>query len=57
MNNIEFVFCNKIYVLENNNNSITLIEKDSGKVMKLTEEHQNIDAPLFELVELVSKLI
>lgn len=57
MNNIEFVFGNKIYILEKNNNSLTLIEKDSGRVTNLTEEHQNIDAPLFKLAMLISKLI
>lgn len=57
MNYIEFVYCNKIYILEKNNNTLTLTEKDSRKVIKLTEEHQNIDAPLLELTKLVSKLI
>lgn len=57
MNRIEFVFCNKIFVLESNNACVNLIDHETGKVIKLTEEHQNIDDPLFRLAMLVSKLI
>ena len=57
MNKIEFVFCNKIFVLESDNDCVNLIEYGTGKVIKLTEEHQNIDDPLFRLATLVSKLI
>lgn len=57
MNNIEFVFCNKIYVIEYDNESMNLIEQSTGKMVKLTEEHQYIDDPLFHLATLVSKLI
>lgn len=57
MNKIEFVFCNKIFVLESNNASVNLIDHETGKMTKLTEEHQNIDDPLLSLATLVSKLI
>lgn len=57
MNSIEFVFCNKIFVLEYYNNRMKIIEQKTGKVIMLTEEHQNIDDPLFNLATLVSKLI
>lgn len=57
MNSIEFVFCNKIFVLECDNGHMNLIEQRTGKVVELTEEHQNFDDPLFRLATLVSKLI
>ena len=57
MNNIKFVFCNKIYVLEYDNNHMNLIEQRTGKVIKVTEEHQKKDDPLFRLATLVSRLI
>lgn len=57
MNNIDFVYCNKIYILKREYNSLFLTEKDSGKTIKITEEHHNIDIPLFDLIKLIIKLI
>ncbi len=58
MGNIEFVFCNNIYILRTINEYIKLIDKRTGIQIEITEDQLEFsDEPLLQLANLIYGLI